>query len=349
MSGASSRASGELYERLSSYLRTEAEPLAFSCPRDPDVDALLCRWVLDDEPVDEQLLRALRAMNERPDSRPPPAVGRWLLHAANRTRAADSVDDAARAYAVACRDEELSLYGFSDRSEIPRIGDASDRSATYFLKRLDEELARACRGLGRFSVVIVEMDSAEGRMAAARSALRSYDVMCSVGSRQLGVLLPGTVECSTVVARLRGALDGQGTVVIGTSSWPTEGATAAELIDHARDEMDRDRRRMAVGEVSFDSIPPAMVEVASPQPRPTTAWFEGVSGGLAVQVAHTSQGLRIRLPLSFLRLGSSVHVAQEDGQTRHGILAEAFLGGGSSSERVPVLQIELDTAMESDR
>jgi diguanylate cyclase (GGDEF)-like protein len=232
------------------------------------------------------------------------------------------------------------------------------RNRRYFDARLVEELSRANRRQEPFSLVILTAlqgpdargladDAMVQRVAhAVRDSLRDYDICCRSGEYEFMLLLPGATleDCAGVVARLRQrvAQDAEGvTSAVGTATWPVSGGSVEDVIEEANISLAADFRRWKLGEVEIAGVPPSMVEDRRDRRRLATVWFEGIPQALEVQAADTSQGLRFRMPVSFLRKGSPVYFTGPRGKTFSGTLRSAVLGPGGPDHPVPVLQVEL--------
>jgi diguanylate cyclase (GGDEF)-like protein len=140
----------------------------------------------------------------------------------------------------------------------------------YFEERLAEEESRSQRaGSGRhFSVLVVDIndfktindqhghpmgdDLLKWAGGFLHTHLRTHDVACRTGGDEFSVLLPdvSNADAARLVARLREQLGvaNRGREIplgisLGTATWPDAGATSAELIAHADEEMYADKRR----------------------------------------------------------------------------------------------------------
>jgi diguanylate cyclase (GGDEF)-like protein len=140
----------------------------------------------------------------------------------------------------------------------------------YFEERLNEEQSRSQRaGSGRrFSVLVVDINDFKainddhghpvgdallkwaGEFLATH--LRTHDVPCRTGGDEFAVLLPdvSNEDAARLVARLREQLIVANRsrqiplgMSLGTATWPDVGATTADLIAHADEEMYADKRR----------------------------------------------------------------------------------------------------------
>ena len=159
----------------------------------------------------------------------------------------------------------------------------------YFEERLNEEQSRSQRaGSGRrFSVLVVDINDFKainddhghpvgdallkwaGDFLATH--LRTHDVPCRTGGDEFAVLLPdvSNEDAARLVARLREQLvvANRGREIplgmsLGTATWPDAGATTADLIAHADEEMYADKRRQKSA---------AMVIAAPSHARPVKA------------------------------------------------------------------------------
>jgi diguanylate cyclase (GGDEF)-like protein len=140
----------------------------------------------------------------------------------------------------------------------------------YFEERLNEEHSRSQRAgtSRRFSVLVVDINDFKainderghpvGDMLLKwtgeflHTHLRTHDVPCRTGGDEFAVLLPdvSSEDAARLVARLREQLavaNGSREIPLGmslgTATWPDAGATAADLIAHADEEMYADKRR----------------------------------------------------------------------------------------------------------
>ncbi len=140
----------------------------------------------------------------------------------------------------------------------------------YFEERLNEEQSRSQRaGSGRrFSVLVVDINDFKainddhghpvgdallkwaGEFLATH--LRTHDVPCRTGGDEFAVLLPdiSSEDSARLVARLREQLVVANrsreiplALSLGTATWPDAGATVADLVAHADEEMYADKRR----------------------------------------------------------------------------------------------------------
>jgi diguanylate cyclase (GGDEF)-like protein len=153
----------------------------------------------------------------------------------------------------------------------------------YFEERLNEEQSRSQRaGSGRrFSVLVVDINDFKainddhghpvgdallkwaGEFLATH--LRTHDVPCRTGGDEFAVLLPdiSSEDSARLVARLREQLVVANRsrqiplgMSLGTATWPDAGATTADLIAHADEEMYADKRRQkAAAEVVSTARP----------------------------------------------------------------------------------------------
>jgi diguanylate cyclase (GGDEF)-like protein len=140
----------------------------------------------------------------------------------------------------------------------------------YFEERLNEEQSRSQRaGAGRrFSVLVVDINDFKiinddhghpvgdallkwaGDFLATH--LRTHDVPCRTGGDEFAVLLPdvSSEDAARLIARLREQLVVANrtreiplALSLGTATWPDSGATVADLVAHADEEMYADKRR----------------------------------------------------------------------------------------------------------
>lgn len=226
---------------------------------------------------------------------------------------------------------------------------------SFFLRRLAEEASRAGREQAPFSVVLCDcIDAANGKKdegiaAGAQviaSGLRGYDLCCHTAPAELAVLLPGasTAGCASIVSRIRQRVAGSWPdrpLYCGTATWQADGHSTGELLRHAIDRCIQDYRRQKDGVVAMDDVPASMVEEPPPDPgTATTIWLQGINQPVQVQAVPSPGGLRMRLPLTFLRTGSAVRFDRGDGILDYGTLA-ATVVGGSCESGCPVLQLEV--------
>jgi diguanylate cyclase (GGDEF)-like protein len=153
----------------------------------------------------------------------------------------------------------------------------------YFEERLNEEQSRSQRaGADRhFSVLVVDINDFKainddhghpvgdallkwaGEFLSTH--LRTHDVPCRTGGDEFAVLLPdiSSEDSTRLVARLRDQLVVANRsrqiplgMSLGTATWPNAGATTADLIAHADEEMYADKRRQkAAAEVVSTARP----------------------------------------------------------------------------------------------
>lgn len=234
----------------------------------------------------------------------------------------------------------------------------------YFEQRLAEEVSRASRGNGFLSVLLVRVDGLEPYdeqqgeavvsliLQGVRSTLREYDICNRTAGDTFSIILPEAnhQDCAAVVARLRkrvaaslvGALPVQ--VHVGTATWPEDGSKPEQLVGWAAASLADDRRRQLRGEVALEGIPPSMVEGRRTDASyPASVLFEGFPQQVRVNAVQTPEGLRLRMPLKFLRIGSSIHFDLPEGSTT-GVLTHAVLGRTSTGEHVPMLYLDVSTA-----
>jgi hypothetical protein len=188
--------------------------------------------------------------------------------------------------------------------------------------------------------------------ARISGCLRDYDICSRSKTAEFMILLPGATEeaCASVIARLRGkvtAAERSGPeleICVGTASWPQDGSTVAELVEQVERSLERDRQRVQRGEVELDSIPPSMVERrAREEEQPHTVWFEGFPQEVRVSAVPTSRGLRLKMPLRFLKRGASVQLTPPEGRPSEGTLQDTVLGRGGPSDAFPMLYMSVST------
>lgn len=248
--------------------------------------------------------------------------------------------------------------------------DAADRKSTndllWFHKRLQDEISRARRGLGPFSLIFVELvDVGHHRISPEElqkanellvRSLRPYDTCCLGYATEFRILLPGATydDCAAIVARLRATLvagSKLGQLVnagFGTATWPTNGKSADALLDQARGGMRADQQRLCQGEVEFDGgIPSSMVEdIRSRQPHTTKVKFKDFPKPIQVKALPTPKGLQLKLPLSFLRTGAVLELTLDEGQRYTGMLEATFMRRPRATEGTPVMYLDVTTDQE---
>jgi diguanylate cyclase (GGDEF)-like protein len=242
-------------------------------------------------------------------------------------------------------------------------GGSADRS--YFERRLAEELGRGRRQGASVSIVLIQVlpsgdpaaldqETLERVEELVAGSLRVYDIICQQGGLELMLILPGadSVACASVVARIREQLCSEPAPLplqlsIGTASFPDEGDQSLELMAQAGRARQRDQRRLLQGEVEIDSIPASMVEglARRDDEQPTTIWLGGVPIRMPVRVLQSDQGLRLKLPLAFLRKGTAFRLDLEQGKHCSGVLRTAELGRYRSTDDAPVVYLEITTAI----
>jgi hypothetical protein len=217
-------------------------------------------------------------------------------------------------------------------------------------------VSRAGRENGIFSVVLIDcveegLDQVIRASARIISAgLRGYDICCRTAPTEFTILLPGARAdaCASIVSRIRMQLaetwPGQ-PIYIGTATYNVDGKSAEQLLKQAHHRRNEDLRRQTEGEIEIGGIPASMVETPPPELSATTIiWFEGIRQPIRVQTVPTDGGLRMRLPLTFLRIGSSIRFDRGNGIASTGTLQETVVGGAGSA--FPVLQLEVVTSGE---
>ena len=218
---------------------------------------------------------------------------------------------------------------------VPRV-----RDGDYFAERLQAELSRCTRHDQPLAVALVEeIDGAPG--AHIGEGLRAYDVVCEAQGRSL-LILPGAgpAACAVVVARLRQRLEGS-RVAVGTACFSADGSSAAELVAAADRSLERDRTRQLEGRVELDRIPPSMVEGLERDNQETTVWFRGLPKRLPVQVLRTQAGVRLKLPLSFLRSGREFRIDADAARPLAGVVREVMLSRYRALDDSPVVYLDV--------
>jgi diguanylate cyclase (GGDEF)-like protein len=182
----------------------------------------------------------------------------------------------------------------------------------YFEERLAEEQSRSQRaGSGRrFSVLVVDINDFKainddhGHPVGdtlltwagefLQTHLRTHDVPCRTGGDEFAVLLPdvSSEDAGRLVTRLREQLVVANRnreiplgMSLGTATWPDAGATTADLIAHADEEMYADKRRQKANAVVMNT-PRARAA------RPKTRAKEG-----STQTPFPTAGARAPLPI----------------------------------------------------
>jgi len=358
---------------LTGYLKTrvDAGAVVFSLPRSPEVDGLLVAWsrgeaVLEDLALPLEWHLTHTAVSAEDTSRVEEAA--WCVHLI------EEIEARIAAYIDALFDEpqDGEDHDEDQPSEQPAVPHllyrieqleqalqqerrrAVDGRMVAFANRLRQEIGRATRGLGGFSVLVLELDPTEsGRVSVEevgktlQSTLRDYDHCCQMGHRRFVLVCPGADEeaCGFIVPRIRSRLLAEHlNVYIGTGTWDRH-SSASGLLRRAEEQMERDRRRQCEGEVELDSVPAALVEDRRDLGRPTPVHFEGHETQLQLQAFRHNRGVRLRLPLHFLRLGTLVELAPNSLGREVGRLTTVAIGGGGVEGKVPVLDLEVSMEM----
>lgn len=339
---------------------TDPAPV-FSLPRSEAIDRLLRRMAAGQEITDE-LTAALTRHHGDPISGDPEALSRgWAREAARRVHGVNGLERRLRSYldalelreddegeVVSLQAEPPSEPALLARRTRPRpledkpMPFEQERTWTaerhYFRRRLAEEVSRCGRDGAPLSVVMVR---ARGIQHGARSSLslvedsirrglREYDIFCHTAAGEYRLILPGADgrACALVTERLRRRVtaalaDGPALHVgFGCASWPEQGG---DLVEEASVALigERQRAPLAAGRPELD-------------PYPTTVWFEGFPQQVKVQATPTPQGIRLRMPLRFLRRGSAIRL-----ESKGAVLVDAALGRGKAADTVPTLYVDV--------
>lgn len=229
------------------------------------------------------------------------------------------------------------------------------RERTFFQERLAQELRRAERHDLPLSVALVQLlepeagpplsgdlDETQQVGALVAANLRLYDVLCRDEDNVFLLMLPGVAEqgCAAVVARLRGQL-GQIRVAVGNACFPVDGVVSAELLAGARQRLALDRARQIEGTVEMDRVPASMVEQLAEPERPPTIWFQGLPGRMPVQVLRTEEGIRLKLPLSFLTAGKAFRLDVDRACPFAGVVREALVSKYRAADDSPVVYLDV--------
>lgn len=133
-----------------------------------------------------------------------------------------------------------------------------------FASRLDDELTRSTRFGSEAGLLLIDpMGDGRGRhlltldavIVAVRSQLRGTDAMGRLEDGTLGALVVHTTTAGvrSVLARIRERLAGGGprsfgaTPIVGCGVFPSAGPTGADVIGHARDDLQRQRSGVLPG------------------------------------------------------------------------------------------------------
>jgi hypothetical protein len=214
-------------------------------------------------------------------------------------------------------------------------------------ERLAEEISRAARQeleLCLLTVSLLDATAHPGVGQLLGASLRDYDVLSRGGDGQYRVLLPGVGpdDCAVVVARLREKLDAA--VAVGTASFPGDGTSVSQLLASAQKARARDVARQVDGTVEMDRVPASMVESISgslSDERFATVWFNGLPRRMSVQVLMTMNGVRLKLPLSFLRKGARFRLDADLGQPFRGIVREAMVSKYRAADESPLIYLDV--------
>jgi hypothetical protein len=220
------------------------------------------------------------------------------------------------------------------------------RHPSVLEERLAEEISRATRQELELSLVTVSLldPEADGVGQLLGRSLRDYDVLSRGGDGQYRILLPGagSDDCAVVVARLREKLEVA--VAVGTATFPEDGTTARQLMAAAQRAHARDVARQVDGTVEMDRVPASMVESISGSfsgERSATVWFSGLPRRMVVQVLMTMDGVRLKLPLSFLRKGQRFRLDADLGQPFRGVVREALVSKYRAADESPLIYLDV--------
>jgi GGDEF domain-containing protein len=255
------------------------------------------------------------------------------------------------------------LESFEERTPTPTWARSEDeltwdQERHYFQRRLSEELSRAGRDNAQLSVVVVQVrllqeswETSDLVEESIRGSLREYDICCRTAMSEFHIILPGAgVDVRLMVVqrlRKRIAADLAGLSVhlgVGVATWPEDGSRAEDLLEEVNVALIEDRHRQMIG--AGRRFAPVDDQVYL-----TTVSFEGFPQPVRVQAVQTPQGIRLRMPLKFLRRGSWVRLLSPAGSTdlvaghaeathSTGVLTEAVLGRGNHGP-VPMLYVDV--------
>lgn len=271
-------------------------------------------------------------------------------------------------------DDTVPYPGQPYRSETTGVHDC-DREpiAVHALARFEERLKAELNRAGRFhrsiSLVMIQvLELVEGDRCLPvsdqgpfleslleqveqpiRHGLRAYDILGRTESSLL-MILPDTDAdaCAAVVARLRQHLesiddgDSRVCICVGASSCPDEGTDRETLMACARTAIARDRQRLLDGTVEIDKVPVSMVERLPDREEETAIWFSEFPRRMMVQVLQTLEGVRLKMPLSFLRRGRVFRLDAKHGPYA-GVVKEALVSRYRSADDAPVVYLDVTT------
>jgi hypothetical protein len=193
------------------------------------------------------------------------------------------------------------------------------------------------------------LESLERVERPIRHGLRAYDILGRTESGFLMILPDADADaCAAVVARLRQNLesvdDGESRVriCVGASSCPDDGADHEALMACAREAIERDRQRLLDGTVEIDKVPVSMVERLAEREEETAIWFFEFPRRMIVQVLQTLDGVRLKMPLSFLRRGKLFRLDAKHGPFA-GMVKEALVSRYRSADDAPVVYLDVTT------
>jgi GGDEF domain-containing protein len=349
-----------LQKRLNGYLHVLREELDIELEVDPEGDTL----TLEDgdvpiyvclQPGTQQ--RPRPGTQQRPRSVASPHRLRSVVRSWDRFKRGSTI----RLDSVG----PLLTNAVTDTSATGRRAQAVEEGPldhSSFERKLDAELGRGRRQSTRVSLALLHCLATEGdpdqELDAAvlgeveelvRSSLRVYDIVEQARDQEFRLILPGAShnDCAAVIARIRQRLAASKEplqLCVGTATSPGEGTTGADLLTRAARAREQDRQRLLSGEVEIDSIPASMVErFARQQEHPSTIWLGGVPLRMPVRVLRSDRGIRLKLPLSFLRRGTSFRIDLDHGKHCSGVLQGAVLGRYRAADQTPVVYLEVQT------
>ena len=244
---------------------------------------------------------------------------------------------------MAAAEKRGPLTGSTTAVEVP--------GAVELKQRLAAEVNRSQRGLGLFSLILIELESesAGGGEPAGRGprftartlkivgraisqALRSYDVCCRMAAHSLGVVLPSTdaEDCAMVSERIRERVaDALPTVrvAIGQATWSHAVDGADQLLQRACDDLLCDARRQR--EAGTGGHSRKRTSAARPGKSDARVWLEGLPQAVRAAATPTATGMRVTVPLSFMQAGAAVQMTRPGGRASLWKVVKAAVAGGS--------------------